>query len=156
MNNEHISNQSPTHNIADTHSASVNSTDLVPVLVAQVYEEASPAVRGRLLEQLLQPLSLLSLTAVANGIFAKMTLGNGWSRLQVNVEDASRVDSSDVVALVSHVQQVSIQAVDGLTRIIANVPVLAGSAAAAMLITVLTKRAMSRPPINNSDIDLLG
>lgn len=127
--------------------------DPVPALVAKIYEEAPPALRGRLLEQLLTPLGLLSLAAVANGIFAKITLANGWSRLQVNAEDARRVDGSDVIALVHHVQQVSTQAMDGLTKVIATSPVLAGSAAAAMLLTVLAKQAMQRTPVTGNDFD---
>ena len=127
--------------------------DPVPALVARIYEEAPPALRGRLLEQLLTPLGLLSLAAVANGIFAKITLTNGWSRLQINAEDARRVHGSDVIALVHHVQQVSTQAMDGLTKVIATSPVLAGSAAAAMLLTVLAKQAMQRPPVTSNDFD---
>ena len=37
---------------------------LVPALVGQVYQEASPVERSRLLEQLVKPLGLLSLVAV--------------------------------------------------------------------------------------------
>lgn len=127
--------------------------DLVPLLVAKVYEEAPPAVRGRLLEHLLKPLSILSLAAVANGIFARITFSEGWSKLQVNAEDARSVAAGDVVALVNHVQQVSVQAVDGLSKIVATSPVLAGSAAAALLITLLSKRAMQRTPIAGNDFD---
>jgi len=127
--------------------------DPVPALVAQVYEEAPPALRGRLLEQLLTPLSLLSLAAVANGLFARITLSNGWSRLQVSSEDASRVNAGDVMALVHHVQQVSAQALGGLSRIITASPVMAGSAAAAMLLTVLAKQALQRAPVIDNDFD---
>lgn len=127
--------------------------DLVPLLVARVYEEAPPAVRGRLLEHLLKPLSVLSLAAVANGIFARMTLSQGWSKLKVSAEDAQSVATGDVIALVHHVQQVSVHAVDGLTKIVAASPVMAGSAAAALLMTLLTKQAMQRAPIVDNDFD---
>jgi hypothetical protein len=129
------------------------SADLVPLLVAKVYEEAPPAVRGRLLEHLLKPLSVLSLAAVANGIFARITFSHGWSKLQVSAEDAQAVAAGDVVALVNHVQQVSVQAVDGLSKIVSTSPVLTGSAAAALLITLLSKRAMQRPPVVDNDFD---
>jgi hypothetical protein len=129
--------------------------NLLPALVARVYEEAPPALRGHLLEHLLKPLSLLSLVAVANGLFARLTLGEGWALRRVSSEDASRVDSSDVMALVAHVQQVSVQAVDSLSKVIAGSPVLAGSAAAAMLLALLAKQRRNRVPVVGNDFDLL-
>ena len=57
----------------------------------------------------------------------------------------------DNVALVSHVQQVSTQAVDGLSSIITTSPVLAGSATAAMLLALLAKQATSRPTAASPD-----
>jgi len=130
-----------------------NQDDLLPQLVAQVYAEATPALRGHLLLQLLKPLSLLSLAAVANGLFARLTLADGWTSRQLSNEDVSRVDSSDVVALVAHVQQVSVQAVESLAKIISSSPVLAGSAAAAMLLTLLAKQRRNRAPIVGNDFD---
>lgn len=128
-------------------------TDLVPELVAQVYAEAPVAVRGRLLEHLLKPLGLLSLVAVANGVFAQITMASGWYKLEVSAEDAQRVDSRDVMALVHHVQQVSVPAVESLSKIIAASPVLTGSAAAALLISLLAKQARSRTPVQGNDFD---
>lgn len=146
----------PTPAAQNGASLLAHKPDLVPVLVAKVYEEAPPAERGRLLEHLLKPLGLLSLAAVANGIFAKMTLGNGWGHLKVNPEDANRVDAGDVMALVSHVQQVSVQAVEGLSKVIATSPVLTGSAAAAMLLALLAKQSQNRAPVPGDDFDPLG
>lgn len=130
-----------------------SATDLLPALVAQVYEEATPALRGRLLQHLLKPLSLLSLAAVANGLFARITMDKGWAQRQVSSEDANRVDSSDVIALVVHVQQVSVQAVESLSKIISSSPVLTGSAAAAMLLTLLAAQRRNRTPMVGNDFD---
>jgi hypothetical protein len=130
--------------------------DALPTLVAQVYAEAPLAERGRLLEQLLKPLGLLSLAAVANGVFARMTLAQGWSSLRVSADDASRVDRSQVVALVHHVQQVSMQAIQGLSKVITASPVLAGSAPAAMLLGLLAQQAYDRVPVLGNDFDPLG
>jgi hypothetical protein len=113
-------------------------------LVAQVYEAAPLALRGRLLEQLMQPLGVLSLVAVANGMFASMRFRAGWPDAPVRLEDAQNVRASDVMALVDHVQQVSMEALHGVARIVSASPVLASSAAAAMLVTVLLKRARQR------------
>lgn len=137
-----------------TAPASVQAQlDLVPALVAKVYEEAPPVVRGRLIEHLLKPLGVLSLVAVANGVFANFALGNGSAVLQVNPEDAQRIGTRDVAALVSHVQQVSVQVVDGLSQILASSPVLAGSTATAMLLALLAKQAIGRTPIVGNDFD---
>ena len=116
----------------------------VAELVGQVFEAAAPAERGRLLEQLLQPLGALSLVAVAGGIFAKLRFRSGWQDLHIRLEDARNVESSQVIALVDHVQQVSVETVDGLAQLLMNSPLMAGSAAAAALVGVLIQRARSR------------
>ena len=113
-------------------------------LVGQVYAIAPPTERRRLLEHLLKPLGVLSLVAVANGIFANIRFRSGWSDLQVRVEDAQQVQPGDVITLVNYVQQVSAQAVDGLADMLAASPVLTGSAAAALLISLLVQRARKR------------
>jgi hypothetical protein len=113
-------------------------------LVGQVYEIAPPAERRRLLEHLLKPLGVLSMVAVANGIFANIRFRSGWSDLHVRMEDAQQVQSSDVITLVNYVQQVSIHAVDGLADMLAASPVLTGSAAAALLVSMLMQRARNR------------
>ena len=113
-------------------------------LVGQVYAIAPPTVRTRLLEHLLKPLGVLSLVAVANGIFASIRFRSGWPDLYVNVEDAQNVQPGDVITLVSHVQQVSIHAVDGLADMLATSPVMTSSAAAALLMTLLVQRSRNR------------
>ncbi len=113
-------------------------------LVGQVYEIAPPAERSRLLEHLLKPLGVLSLVAIANGIFASIRFRSGWPDLHVRVEDAQNVQPGDVITLVSHVQQVSVHAVDGLADMLASSPMMTGSAAAALLMTVLMQRSQNR------------
>lgn len=119
-------------------------------LVGQVYEIAPPAERSRLLEHLLKPLGVLSLVAIANGIFASIRFRSGWPNIHVGAEDAQNVQASDVITLVSHVQQVSTQAVDGLADLLAKSPAITSSAAAAMLITLLVQRSRSRRAEDNS------
>ncbi|MGS0754621.1 hypothetical protein ACVBEH_07815 [Roseateles sp. GG27B] len=98
----------------------------IPELVAQVYAAAPPVERGHLLEQLLQPLGVLSLVAIADGIFAKVRFRSGWQDLVVRMEDIQSVRTDHVVALVDHAQQVSVEAVDGLAQWLTASPVLAG------------------------------
>lgn len=115
-------------------------------LVAQVYETAPPAVRSRLLEHLLRPLGVLSLVAIADGIFAKIRFRSGWPDLHIRFEDAKNVQASDVVALVKRVQLVSVESLDGLARMLVTSPMMVSSAAAALLVTVLMQRARNRGP----------
>ena len=122
-------------------------------LVAQVYESAPPALRSRLLEHLLRPLGVLALIAVANGIFAKIRFRSGWPDMHVRLEDAQNVQASDMVALVDYVQQVSVESVDGLARMLTASPVMAGSAAAALLVTLLMQRARTRRAGDNQARD---
>ncbi|MEI8028681.1 MAG: hypothetical protein WCH35_02725 [Comamonadaceae bacterium] len=113
-------------------------------LVAQVYETAPVALRVSLLEQLLKPLGILSLMAIANGVFARIRFTSGWPDMHIRWEDAQTVQAKDVVALVERVQLVSVSSVNGLAKMIAASPMMAGSAAAALLVTLLMQRARSR------------
>jgi hypothetical protein len=111
-------------------------------LLGQVYASAPPAERSRLLGHLLRPLSLLSLAAVANGIFSEIRLRSGWTD-QIRLEDAQNVQVNDVIALVDYVQQVNIESIHAITRMFLPSPLLASSAAAALLVGVLMQRAQA-------------
>lgn len=116
----------------------------IPALVAQVYESAPADDRCHLVETLLRPLGVLSLVAVANGIFAKIRFRNAGQDLNVRMEDLQNVHAADVLALVQHAQQVSVEAVDSLAQLIVGSGAFTGSAAAALLIGLLIQRARSR------------
>jgi hypothetical protein len=122
-------------------------------LVGQVYEAAPPVERGRLLEFLMRPLGVLSLVAIANGIFAKIRFHSGWPEVHVPLDDVDRVQAGDITALVDRVQMVSTDAIDGLAGIVSASPVLAGSAAAALLVAMLVQRAGARRA-HDEDVDL--
>ena len=113
-------------------------------MVGQVYESAAPVERSRLLEYLLRPLGVLALVSVANGIFANIRFRSGWPEVHVRAEDLRNVRPGDVIALVNHVQQVSLHAVDGLAGMLSASPGMTGSAAAALLVTLLMQRARNR------------
>lgn len=114
-------------------------------LVGQVYESSPPAVQKRLLAQLIKPLGLLSLAAVANGIFASLRFRSAEVDTQAGLDYVNNsVQTRDVITLVNYVQQVSSQAVDGLADMLSASPVAAGSAAAAVLISILMQRASKR------------
>ena len=119
---------------------------MIGQLVGRVYGDAPAGERRRLIEHLLQPLSLLSLFAVANGVFAKIWFRRDWQDLRVQVEDLDMIGPTDVTALVDFVQQVSVETIDGLSQVIAASPAMAASAAAALLIAALVRRGQSRGP----------
>jgi hypothetical protein len=119
-------------------------TTAVPALVGKVYESAPPSLRARMLEYLLQPLGVLSLVVIANGIFAKIRFRSSWPDLQVRIEDVNSVQVSDVIALAERAQQVSIEGIDGLAGLISASPIVASSAAAALLVTVLMRHRKER------------
>lgn len=110
-------------------------------LVVAAFESATPLVRRHLLKRLIGPLGLLSLAGVAGGVFAKIRLRSGWEDLQLQIDDVQNVNASDLAALVDHVQQVSAETVTGVARVIAASPWLAGSAIAAVLVTMFVRNA---------------
>ena len=123
--------------------AAVSEADIAQ-LVGQVYAIAPPTIRKRLLEHLLKPLGVLSLVAIANGIFARILFRNGSPDLSVRMEDAQNVQPGDVITLVNHVQQVSVHAVDGLADMLSTSTMMTGSAAAVLLVTLLMQRSRNR------------
>ncbi len=137
-------NDTRTPSTTPSNRLSIPASDqAIAQLVAQVYEAAAPTERSRLIAHLLKPLGVLSLVAVANGIFAKIRFRAGWPDLRVQAEDLNNVQPSDVIALVTRVQQVSVQFVDGLAELLAASPSMTRSAAAALLLAVLLQRIRS-------------
>lgn len=116
----------------------------IPQVVGQLYECAPPAARSRLLEHLLSPLGALSLVVVANGIFADLRFRSGWQNLHIQLEDLQNVHATDVIALVDHVQQVSLESIYAMARLLSTAPGMAGTATAALLATLLVQCAPGR------------
>lgn len=120
------------------------ATLTVPQLVGQVYAAAPVIDKSHMLEHLLRPLGVLALVSVANGVFAKVRFRGGQPDLHVRLEDAQNVQVSDVITLVDYVQQVSVHAVEGMAQMLAMTPMVATSAAAGLLVTLLLQSARSR------------
>lgn len=120
------------------HSAP--SPDDVPDLVGRIYAEAPAPLRSTLLDQLMRPLGLLSLVAVAGGAFARLKSRSGWHDGPPPLEHLREISPADVVALAEHVQQVSSDAVDTLLQTLVNSPLLAGSVTAAVLAVSFARR----------------
>lgn len=110
----------------------------IPALVGAVYQTATPADRGRLIEVLMRPLGLLCLAAVSGGVFTAIRLRSGWDTLQVRLDDTLNIRAPDVAALADMVQQVDADLLVGLRTVLIS-PSMAGTAAA-LLLAVLAKR----------------
>lgn len=123
-------------------------------LAARAFEAASPAERSRLLEALIRPLGLLSLAAVANGLFATWHLRSRGGDLHVPPDEAGRVSPGELSALVEHLQQVGAETLDGLVGVLSASPLVTSSSAAALLLVLLVRRARQRPrPAPGSDFE---
>lgn len=126
------------------HDMLARTDAAVPDLVAQVYDVAPPTERTRLLAQLMQPLGMLSLAAVAGGVFARLRFRDAPGPLNLRLEDTLLIGAEEVRALADHAQQVSVETVDALRLWLTQSPVLAGSAAALLLVQLLKRRAARR------------
>jgi hypothetical protein len=133
------------HNPSTATAASDIVTPRISELVAAVYESSPPDERGRLLEPLLRPLGLLSLLAVANGVFAKALFRGGWPEFRLAPDDIRGIRGDHVAALVDFAQQVSGSAFDGLAEALATSPVLSASAAATLLLGLLLNHRRAEP-----------
>ena len=113
-------------------------------LVGRVYAIAPPVLKTRLVAHLMRPLGILSLVTVANGVFASIRFRGASMDFPVGIDDVKSVQTSDVIALASFTQQVSIQAVDGLIQILTTSPAMMSSAAALLLVQILVRQSRKR------------
>ncbi len=121
-----------------------NGVATVPLLVGQIFEVAPPLERRRLLEYLLPPMGVLALVTVANGVFANLRFRGAMPDGHLPIDEALKIQPSDVTALVDRLQLVSVDAIDGLAQFVSASPAMASTAAAALLVAVLSRRAQSR------------
>lgn len=129
---------------AGTTPGSLETGMTIPELVAEVYEAAPPAERQHLLQALMRPLGVLSLFGIASGVFGTIRFRSGWQEMNIQLEDLQNIRAAQVIALADHAQQVSVEAVDGLAQLLMSAPVMSGTAAAALLVSVLVQRAHAR------------
>ena len=116
----------------------------LPQLVGEVYKAAPATEKMRLLEFLLPTLGVMPLIVIANGLFARLRFRDGWSNYHARLDDVQQVQTSDIVSLVERVQTAGSQVLDGLAQTLATSPGLAATAAAGILIVLLTHRAAER------------
>jgi len=133
---------------AVTANPSADQGKAVSLLIAQVYESASPPLKARLLQRMIAPLGVLATVAVAHGAFARLKLQTGWQDLQglqSLTPELQKISADDVVALADRVQLLGTDALLRLADVISQSPVLASSAAAAVLMGLLVRGAQQAP-----------
>lgn len=113
-------------------------------LVGKVFDDAPMPVRIRLIELLLQPVGVLALIVVANGVFGKICLLGGLPQTSLSPDDVQTVRPADVSALTEHVLHTCNDALNGLSDLLLSAPALDGSAAATALLGLLLQRAQQR------------
>ena len=117
---------------------------MLNLLVGRAYAASPPTVRKSLLEQLIRSVGVLGLVTVAGGVFAKIRLRGGWPDIAVGLDDLKDIQTSDVVALVDYVQQVSTGALADAVQLMASNPALTSSGAMAVLMSIMLQRAPDR------------
>lgn len=134
----------PAGHVTDDAGVSAGAAQgvLIAELVGQIYEQGSAAVRIRLLEILIRPMSIYALISISNGRFAQIKVRNAeWQGLRMRAEDIRSVRAKDVVDLVEQVQQLGGDALKGLSIVIASSPALAEIAPARSLQLLLQSHA---------------
>lgn len=118
-------------------------------IVANIVPTAPLALRARLLRRLLMPIGPLALAVVAGGAFAKYVEFARWSRISVSLDDAARVTSSQIVELVSYVEQsdptVLEQVIVMLSRDTTTMAALSASVAAIAIRLALRRKSVREP-----------
>ena len=117
---------------------------MLNLLVGRAYESSPLQVRKSLLEQLIRSVGILGLVTVAGGVFANIRLRGGWPDIAVRLDDLQDIRTSDVVALVDYVQQVSAGALADAVQLMASNPALTSSGAMALLMSIMLQRAPDR------------
>jgi len=135
-------------------SAPEQQEHILAQLVGKVYDAAPTPIKTQLIALLMRPLGLLSLMAIANGVFAKIRSHGGWPNLMINADDTLNVASGDIVALTDFVQQISSESLNDLAQLLITTPVMAGSGAAAVLVAILLRKIQSRRSGDDSTLML--
>ena len=110
--------------------------ELAP-LVADLFAEAAPPQRVRLLNGLLRPVGPLALVAIAAGAFAKLLPSTPWRGASASVDQAMQFSAGQVLELARYVEQKSPESLMQLPKLLADSPLWAGSLSGALLLLAL-------------------
>lgn len=118
-------------------------------LVSDVYREAPPALRARVLECLLRPVGPLALAAVAAGAFGSFLHRENWGRLHVSIDDALRFSSDQIFELTRFVDQARPEALGQLTSLMTENPLSMASLSGSLLLLALRMWVPAAPVDGN-------
>jgi hypothetical protein len=96
-----------------------SAPELAP-LVADLFAEASPPLRVRLLNGLLRPVGPLALVAIAAGAFASLLPAARWHSVSATLDDALRLSAGQVLELARYVEQKSPESLLQLPALLAD------------------------------------
>ena len=128
----------------DEHTHAVTVRTSIPRLVARLYTQAPPALRARLLTQLLRPVGPLALVAIAAGAFGRLLPPSRWQQAQVSLDDTQQFNARQVFELVRYVQQKSPELLLQLPQLVTDPRLWVGSATGALLLMLLRTRQSRR------------
>lgn len=123
----------------DPASCLVARFNRVSELVGAIYGGAPGAVRARLLEHLLRPISPYALIGIprTRGVFAQIRARNAeWQGFRVEPADITSVQVRDVVALIDWMQQLRPAAIPDLIALAQATAALADCQAVAALVAL--------------------
>jgi hypothetical protein len=106
-------------------------------LLSEVYQDAAPPLRARLLELLLKPMRPLGLVAVAAGAFGSFLHRENWSRLSVSIDESVRYSAEQVFELARYVNQFQPEALQQVAGLMADNPVCLNTLSATLLLVAL-------------------
>jgi len=90
--------------------------------IAELFADAAPAQRVRLLNGLLRPVGPLALVSIAAGAFGSLLPDEHWHVASVTLDDAERLTGGQVLELARYVEQKSPEAIAGLPELLADCP----------------------------------
>ena len=123
----------------------VNVSCLEPVvLVKQVYRAAPMEIQRKILNTVVRQLGILSLVAVANGIFARAAIQWPQAAPNIPLDQVPSIKIEDVWELLDFAYQVSSDVFDGLTQLIVASPKIANTASGLLLVAWIAKRRKYR------------
>jgi hypothetical protein len=123
---------------ADDATAGPLPATSLPPLIAELYDEAPPSLKVRLLDSLLRPVGPLALVAIAAGAFGNLLPASRWRAVTVTLDDVARISGAQVLELALYVEQKSPDVLQQLPQLLGDSPLATGTVSGALLLLVLS------------------
>lgn len=140
MTNESVNSTARGHASGDRAVPAMpgdESSQNIPVLLAELYREAPEKLRPTLLEFLLRPVGPLAVVTIASGAFAHLLYRLRLDAVPISLEDAARISSDHVLQLARFVEQCSPTALLRIGSLISGSPVFLASMSGSALLVAL-------------------